>query len=328
MARKSLPGPSHSRSLGQKPRDIDHVLAILGIDGRQSGGELSARCPLHDERRPSFCINLGTGLWKCHARCGGGNLAQLVAQATGKSPAVSKRWLNGIQLSDPPEDSCDDDDGWYDENHYFKWFREPPEYALKDRGISPEAAADLSIRWDKWTTANGLYGNGWAHDPSWGAWILPIRHPDTHDLLGWQTKIVGEVADGKEETKTTRGTRKSRTLFGIDCFDPGDPVIVVESPLDVAVIRTAGFPALASFGAAVSRSQRKLLANRASKVVLAMDNDDAGWDSYRKLVKAPEFTGTELYRFSYGHVPHAKDPGDMSDAEIREGLRTAKRITR
>jgi hypothetical protein len=329
MARKDLPGPSHSRLTGQ-PRDIDHVLDVLSITGYQAGGELSGRCPLHDDRRASFSINLGTGLWVCHAGCGGGNLAGLVRRVTGNTSVASKRWLRGVELSEPPDDEDDTDDGFWDEDVYFRSFCEPPESALKARRIRPVATADLSIRWAPWTYANGLSGRGWVHDPTWGAWILPVRHRDTYDLMGYQTKIVGEVAEGNEETKTTWGTRKSRTLFGIDMFTSGNPAILVESPLDVAVLHTAGFPgiALASFGASVSRRQLRLLADRAGRIILALDNDRAGRDSTGKLIRSPELAGKELFRFNYAHAPDAKDPGEMTDEEIREGLRTAKRIRR
>jgi hypothetical protein len=313
-----------------RPHDIDHVLGALGIEGYQAGGELSARCPLHGDRRASFSINTISGLWICHAGCGQGTLAGLVAKATGQSVTTSKRWLRGVGLGDRLDDDWEEGEFEpYDEDWYFKSFSEPPETALKERRISPVAAADLSIRWGSWTAANGLYGRGWAYDPSWGAWILPVRHPDTHDLLGWQTKIVGDVEEGHEETKTTKGTRKSRSLFGIDVFEPGTTVILVESPLDAARLLTVGVTgAVASFGAGVSRTQLQLLADRASTVVLALDNDDAGRRGTRKAARSDELAGKELYLLSYEHAPDVKDPGEMSACEIWQGLRTAKRITR
>ena len=118
------------------------------------------------------------------------------------------------------------------------------------------------------------------------------------------------------------------TLLVIELFEACSPVVLVESPLYVAFLRTAGFPALASFGANVSHTQLQLLADRASRIVLAMDNDPAGRKAHHKLVKAPEFTGKELFTFNYGVDPDAKDVGDMSDSKIREGLKRAKRIRR
>lgn len=94
----------------------------------------------------------------------------------------------------------------------------------------------------------------------------------------------------------------------------------------VAVIRTAGFPALASFGAGVSRSQRRLLADLSESIVLAMDDDRAGREVQANLAMAPEFADNKLFSFNYDASPNAKDPGDMSGAEIREALRTSQRL--
>ena len=51
----------------------------------------------------------------------------------------------------------------------------PTPKALSARRIDLEAAQHYGVRWD----------------PSDGAWILPIRHPDG-DLLGWQRKVSFE----------------------------------------------------------------------------------------------------------------------------------------
>jgi DNA primase len=37
-------------------------------------GEWVGRCPFHDDQSPSFSINENSGLWVCHAQCGGGTL--------------------------------------------------------------------------------------------------------------------------------------------------------------------------------------------------------------------------------------------------------------
>jgi hypothetical protein len=324
MARKSLPGPrvrpsgtgwlDASYVLSQQPQDTGHVLDILGVEGRVSGSELSGRCPMHEDRRASFSVSLETGLWTCHAGCGGGSLAWLVAQAAGIRAAKAERWLEGAVLAVPADDDADTIYPEIDEERWLQRFISPPGSELASREISAQAAADLSIRWN--ARARGTVG----------AWILPVRHPDTCALIGWEKKISGSLED--DGVWTEPGTRKSHTLFGIDQFEPGDPVILVESPLDVAVLRTAGLPGLASFGANVSRRQRKLLADRASRIVLALDNDRAGRQAHTKLVQSPEFAGKELYRFNYEHTPGAKDPGEMKDDEIREALRTAKRIRR
>src|SRR5262249_5358305 len=42
------------------------------------GAEASALCPFHDDQNPSFSVNLETGLWCCHAGCGGGDVFSFV----------------------------------------------------------------------------------------------------------------------------------------------------------------------------------------------------------------------------------------------------------
>src|SRR5690348_15503524 len=36
---------------------------------RSGSNQASARCPFHDDRKPSLSLNLETGLWNCHG-CG------------------------------------------------------------------------------------------------------------------------------------------------------------------------------------------------------------------------------------------------------------------
>lgn len=42
--------------------------------GKVSGNNLYGCCPFHDDKHPSFSVNLNTGQWKCHAGCGSGNV--------------------------------------------------------------------------------------------------------------------------------------------------------------------------------------------------------------------------------------------------------------
>jgi CHC2 zinc finger len=61
--------------------DARTLLEELGLKKiRQSGGQLSACCPLHDDRTPSFSMKIKSTQWTCHAGCGDGNGATLVAR--------------------------------------------------------------------------------------------------------------------------------------------------------------------------------------------------------------------------------------------------------
>jgi hypothetical protein len=60
------------------------LLYALGLKQiRQRSKQVSACCPFHDDRVPSFSMDVETGLWFCHAGCGGGNTTMLLARLAG-----------------------------------------------------------------------------------------------------------------------------------------------------------------------------------------------------------------------------------------------------
>ncbi len=288
----------------ERPATVDQALALLGIeDGRILGDEMAICCPFHYEYHPSFSINVSSGMWICFKGCGQGNLAGLAEKVLDVPYALARRWVSGVNYGvDGPGVPDVDEPGWYEEDWYAERFAVPPQQKLDERRITAEVAAGLSIRWD------------------WGdrAWILPARDPDTKVIWGWQCKTSGS-------TWMEKGTPKSKTLFGIDVFEAGTTAILVESPLDVAVLATAGLKGgLSSFGAGDHPRQRALLSDRASQIVLALDNDDAGREAQAKLVA--KLRGKEVFEFNYG-TSEAKDIGEMDKDEIYDGLRYATRAT-
>lgn len=61
--------------------DVGKLLAKLGIEARLDGDEYEARCPAHDDSKPSWSINRTSGQHHCFA-CGfGGGPASLVIEA-------------------------------------------------------------------------------------------------------------------------------------------------------------------------------------------------------------------------------------------------------
>ena len=109
-------------------------------------------------------------------------------------------------------------------------FVPPPAHALAARKISAEAAKLYGILWNNSTNS----------------WILPIRDAKTHRLLGWQEK-------GASVRNVPYGIQKSETIFGLHAFEYGGTAVLVESPLDAAVLATAGIKGgLAFFGVSFS----------------------------------------------------------------------------
>lgn len=58
---------------------------------RQVGDQISARCPFHDDRTPSFSADTESGLWKCFAGCGHGNFFQFLTRIASDPGAGIRR---------------------------------------------------------------------------------------------------------------------------------------------------------------------------------------------------------------------------------------------
>lgn len=288
---------------------MEDTLARLGLEVTAvTENEVWARCPAHlaragkEDRHPSFSVNADTGLFSCFS-CGyRGTLTTLAADVLALQPAQASAWVaQGVSLGRvaerlratgrvrPPAVSCEPD---------LAGFVLPPVAALAARGLDDDAAARFGVLWD-------------ARE---NAFILPIRAPGGA-LLGYQYKR------GRYVRNRPRGVAKSRTLFGLHALD-GDTAVLVESPLDAARLWAAGVPgAVASFGAAVSDTQIELLVAAADTVIIALDNpgcDEAGAVN-TPLVEA-RLAGrvrTLFFRYPDNQV---KDPGDMTDKQIGDGI--------
>ncbi len=292
--------------------DLASVLKSIGVDVRRADGrEISGRCPVHrrvtgrEDGSPSWSMNAQTGLWICFSCGARGTLSMLVSELTGEPDAIMavhhflidrnlERLTTGVEVTEKKPEI-----DWVS----FSKFVLPPESALSKRGLDPDQVLMHGVRWDNMNKA----------------WVIPIVN-HFGDLQGWQTKAPGWVRNFPV------GVKKSDSLFGIERF-MGGTAVLVESPLDV--VRFASVfekpQALATFGAAVSDKQLALLSTVADRVVIAMDNDEAGIRSSKSLFnRLPHFRrGTLWWNYS---GTSAKDIGDMTASEMAHGLASASRV--
>lgn len=67
-------------------RPIVLELESRGVKLIGNGNKRTAKCPFHEDRSPSFSVDVEKGVWCCHAGCGGGSVIDLVARFEGKNP--------------------------------------------------------------------------------------------------------------------------------------------------------------------------------------------------------------------------------------------------
>lgn len=308
--------------------DVEAVLTALGIPSEQAGSEYRALCPMHERRTgkqdhsPSWFINADTGQHICFS-CGyKGNLAQLVCDVnefyqntfgavTSYDYAAAELWIS--QVSEVPLEKLAELmrslPNYVQSNTKplemsearLAVFDSPPQDALDARNLTTESAQKYGVLWDSQRKN----------------WILPLRDPHFYRLMGWQEK--GTV--NRTFFNRPAGLQKSKTLFGIENQNELC-TIIVESPLDCLRLCSVGMDgALAICGSSVSDEQAKLL-RHSERLIAAFDNDAAGHKASKELLKLANKYSLNLFFFNYGSSS-AKDPGDMTAAEIRWGIDNA-----
>jgi DNA primase len=287
---------------------ISALLDELGIDYYINDDEAVAQCPSHDDKHPSWSVNLDSGLHHCFS-CGfGGSLDTLVMTVLGLSYpeatswirgraglSLAKQWLEPEKVAPSSELRLTDAD--------LALFTPPPPLALESRKITAEGAKKYEVLWNP-------------DKCEWGTWIFPIRDPESYRLWGWQEK------NERRFRNYPSGCRKSETLFGIRATEHDSTVILVESPVDaVRCFTSTGRTGVSSYGVHVSDQQLSLIHSRSERLILALDNDSAGVGETARICR--EFKRLPVYVFDWAVNEGAKDFGDMKDEEIKEGISNA-----
>jgi DNA primase len=302
------------------PGNVLAAVEELGVEViRVVDEEIVAMCPMHiartgkQDRHPSWSVNTESGIHNCFS-CGyKGPFVKLAEDMLDVTRADAVRWVKargGIERARKILDRIVEPAPKLDTTKQINeaslaLMDSPPIKEIKKRRLTREVVQHHGILWDSQKRC----------------WILPIRDPDTHRLWGWQEK------SDKYFRNRPREVKKSKTLFGLDVFR-AKIALLVESPLDAARITCVGIPevgGLGTFGASVSEDQMKLVLNLVDIAIIGMDNpaiDSAGKRSAVSLRDNWARRGLILRFLNYGALG-SKDPGDMTDEEIRDAVRTA-----
>lgn len=294
---------------------IEDLLADIGVeDLRPMYDEIGGRCPMHEQRtgerenHPNhWSLNQATGVHHCFS-CGySGSLVKLIIdlKKIGLWEAYQLLHQYDVDLDLPA------DEVWIPPlpaakvEEKLTEFGLPPERAMNRRRLTNEAVKRFGVRWD--------------HEES--GWILPIHGP-SGDLWGWQIKTAEYVRNRPP------GIRKSLTLFGVEIRHDSTCVVLVESPLDAMYLDGLGYPAMATFGAAISDTQMRLVIERFDELILALDNDKAGRGETDRLIALRWHHRLPIRVFNYwdGKTkdPKMKDPGECTPEQVHIGIKWAE----
>jgi DNA primase len=294
--------------------EMEGVLDRLGIEVISVvGDEIKGHCPAHLERtgkedgNPSWFINADSGVHHCFS-CGfRGSVASLVAYTQGVAYEEANSWLGSGErnltraferLIAPPKK---EEQVQEVTESMLSAFVDPPEDALKSRGLTLQAAQYYGLLWNARTSS----------------WVTPMRDLVTGSLIGWQEK----AHKGRHFNNFPTGVKKSNTVFGYHKYTSG-PMIVVESPLDAVRLFSVGVSGgVSTYGCSISKVQVNAIRG-ADSVIFALDNDKAGIEASKEMLDACKEYKFDAYFFDYSGTD-MKDVGGMSKSEILSGLTSA-----
>ena len=164
--------------------------------------------------------------------------------------------------------------------------------------------------------------NGRVYDRFRNRLMIPIRD-ERGRVVGFGGRALG-AEEGAKYINSPQSALfdKSRLLFGLDAgrraIREGDTVVIVEGYMDVFQAHQAGYlNVVAQMGTAMTETQIRLVAPRhASRIVLALDSDEAGQSAARRSLDVArevlrDFAGRLSVDLRILQVPAGKDPNDL-----------------
>lgn len=286
---------------------FEPVLAHYGLEVKPRGAELVGHCPFHDDKEPSFAVNVEKRVFNCFGCEAKGNVLDFVMLkediGVRKAAKLVMDWcgLNGSRNagSNGGADSTGDSsksggsadnapaNGESDNgaNSGLEVINKPLSFTLKlesdhpyfaERGILPG-------------TAN-YYGLGYStRGIMKGRVAIPI-HNEGGDLVAYAGRWVGpeeSIPDQEGKYKLPPNFQKNAVLFNLHRITAdAQSAIIVEGFFSVFWLRQCGYPnAVALMGCNLAEPQKELLIQRFQKrwIFLFLDGDEAGREATKKI---------------------------------------------
>src|SRR3989454_10614750 len=309
--------------------DIVRVIGEHGVVLKKSGRGFTGLCPFHNEKTPSFHVNVDTRSYKCFGCSESGDVFTFLEKVDGLTPAEALKVLAeraGVELTsrrDPAEQEREkrllaaNDTAHFYFRQALRGTERGKEVAryLGDRGIHPETVEKFGLGYapDSW---DGLVGylrkKGYSDEEVVAAGLVG---KSDRGLFDWfRDRLSVPIKDGRGRSIAFRGPalrahqrgqyvnsqgtvlfNKSATLYALDAARAAirkeRAAVIVEGYFDAIALHQAGFEnTVASMGTALTEDQYLVLeAMRVDHAVVAFDGDAAGQLS-------AEARGSELAR--------------------------------
>jgi DNA primase len=275
---------------------------------------LGGLCPVHRERTPSFFVYPQEQTWYCFGCKRGGDVISLVREVEGLSFSQAVAFLADLYDLEPPSQ--------------LQIVRQPDTYRpivqaahnnlmgslgqaareyLQLRGVTPQQMEQFQLGWARPTASSPLAGRI----------CFPLQE-GRERFSGIQGRIFANLTGPKYVSLPG-----SHGVFGLgpawDAIRQGDPIILVEGPLDCLAMHRLGYGStVALCGSKLSgRTLAPLyrFLDRGAQLVIMLDGDEAGqmgvYEAWHTLPQTNVYVAT---------LPAGTDPADCSPDQIRQAL--------
>jgi DNA primase len=338
--------------------EVKQKLDIVEVIGqyaalKKAGRNLTALCPFHSEKHPSFFVYPEQQSWHCFGACNtGGDVFSFVMKKEGLDFGETLRMLAqrvGVTLpSRVPEEKKEEKEPFFSANEaaavYFHNLLLNSPAATKarsyveKRGFTPKTIADFQLGYslDSWEAlknylkekghgeetliAAGLLTkgeDGRTYDRFRGKLMIPIR--DTKGrVTGFGARVLDDSLPKYVNSPQSPTFDKSGTLYGIDraaaAIRKSDKAIIMEGYMDVIMAHQCGVnEAVASMGTAITETQVNILKKLTHNLILSLDADAAGEEAMLRTVGYENVLNAEMRVIL---LPEGKDPDEVMLEDI------------
>jgi DNA primase len=322
---------------------------------KKAGRNLTALCPFHSEKNPSFFVYPEQQSWHCFGACNtGGDVFAFIMKKEGLDFGEALRMLAqraGVTLpSRTAPEKKEEKEEFYNVNdaaamYYHNLLLNSPaaakarDYVVK-RGFTLKTLADFQLGYslDAWEALKnylkekghseevsltaGLLSqgdDGRTYDRFRGKLMFPIRN-GRGQVTGFGARMLDDSLPKYINSPQTPTFDKSGTLYGIDRaaaeIRKQDRAIIMEGYMDVIMAYQNGIGnAVACMGTAITETQVNILKKLSKNLVLSLDADAAGEEAMLRTVSYENILNNEMRVIV---LPEGKDPDDMIKEDINK----------
>lgn len=304
--------------------DVELVLGHYDFDQtRPSGNYYRACCKLHEGNNPTgFVISIDTGLWSCHTGdCGSGDIFHLVQRLEDVSFPVAVHKVADVLGLDIA--NLEIVARTQQEKKELRRFLEAMKSVQRQEIDAYEPIGEIkTVKKFKEFDLSTIERFGLTYFTTFHGSTSKGEPMTLHDRLGFPM-IFGSKQIGISLRATKKGEPNKwihqppnmitgNILYNYDSVIGESEVVVVEGITDVWAYYEIGLPAVATYGAHLTKEQVRLLLQLGADLVFSFDNDEAGRIAMQKAYDTFRYTSN----IKFVHLPLGCDPENIPREDL------------